>query len=83
MVTAMEIEDNPLELYVDPKMELFNIVARAADWVREKYNIDRDCPIVDHFEQEFRCKVIFNDDIFPIVKFNDEDALAWFLMRWT
>jgi hypothetical protein len=80
----MEIADNPLARSASPYLEFFDSVDRAATWIREKYGLDRDEIIVDHFEREFDCVVIIpeNEMSAPVIIFNNEIALNWFTLRW-
>lgn len=65
-----------------PMVALIN----AAQFVRNKYNLDRGYVISDKFEQEFGIKIHATDDVFGLnddIEFSSEGHYIMFLLKWS
>lgn len=50
-------------------------------WVRNKYALESHESSVALTEQEFECKILWNQG-FCFLEFNNEPAYVWFVLTW-
>lgn len=64
----------------------FEALARACQFVKEKYNLDRGRIISEEFENEFGIKIHYRNDILSMqddVEFPSEQDYLLFIIRWS
>ena len=73
---------------MDAELEVFHpAIGKAANWLREKYNISEDCSIVNEFAKEFNCEYRYvspegtRGPTVAAIKFETESDKLLFLIR--